>query len=148
MKRIDIKIIIIVATVMMKIMMKWNSIKEILKGAHNDTQHQNSARLRTSAIDCDGVQLTNAKYHMVPISILWYRESWTIHLKCTFETKGERITVSYHPTHHHSHTNFWHVCLLEIAYFNYMECSHNICLQMPSCVTFLTKFFNWNLEFL
>ena len=28
---------------MMKIMMKYNSIKEIVKGAHNGTQYQNSA---------------------------------------------------------------------------------------------------------
>ena len=27
----------------MKIMMKYNSIKEIVTGAHNDTQHQNNA---------------------------------------------------------------------------------------------------------
>ena len=35
--------------------MKKNSIKEIVKGAHNDTQHQNSAHPKTSPIDCDGV---------------------------------------------------------------------------------------------
>ena len=46
---------------------------------------------------------------MVPIYILWYRESWTIQLKYTFETKQERIKVSYHPTNHHGHTNHWSV---------------------------------------
>ena len=30
-----------------------------------------------------------------PISILWYRESWTIQLKYTFETKQKRITLSW-----------------------------------------------------
>ena len=25
-----------------------------------------------NTVDCDGVQLTNARYHMVPIPILWY----------------------------------------------------------------------------
>ena len=60
---------------------------------------------------CNGVQL----------NILWYRKSRTIQLKCTFETKKERITVSYHPTHHHGYTKFWCVCLLERAYFDYFE---------------------------
>ena len=55
--------------------------------------------------------------HMVPISILWYRESRTIQLKCTFAIKQERITVSNPPTHHHGHTNFWCVCLLECSYY-------------------------------
>ena len=59
---------------------------------------------------CD-VQLTNAQCHMVPISTLWYRASWTIQLQCTFETIQEGITVSYHSTHHHGHTNVWYVCL-------------------------------------
>ena len=44
-----------------------------------------------SSIDCEGVQLTNAQCLMVPISILWSRESWTIHLKYTFETKQYHI---------------------------------------------------------
>ena len=39
----------------------------------NDTQHQNNAHPKSSAIDCDGVLLTNAQCHMAPISILWYR---------------------------------------------------------------------------
>ena len=30
---------------------------------------------QTSPVDCDGVHLTNARCHMVPISILRYRES-------------------------------------------------------------------------
>ena len=31
---------------------------------------------KNSPIDCDGVvQLANAQYHIVPLSILWYRES-------------------------------------------------------------------------
>ena len=45
---------------MMKIMTKQNSMKEIVKGAHNNTQHHNSAHPKTSPMDCDGVQLTNA----------------------------------------------------------------------------------------
>ena len=43
MKRMAIKIPIKFTTTMKKIMMKYNSIDEILKGAHNATQHQNSA---------------------------------------------------------------------------------------------------------
>ena len=39
MKRMAIKIPITVTTIMMKIMIKQNSIKEIVKRAHNDTQH-------------------------------------------------------------------------------------------------------------
>ena len=93
----------------MKIMMKYKSLKEIVKGAHNDTQHQNSTHPKISSIDYDGVQLTNGQCHVVPISKLWYSESWTMQLKYTFETKQERITVSYNPTHYHSHTDFWYV---------------------------------------
>ena len=37
----------IITTVMMKIMMKYNSIKEIVTGAPNDTQHQNNAHPKT-----------------------------------------------------------------------------------------------------
>ena len=32
----------------MKAMMKYNSIKEIVKGAHEGTQHQNSAHAKTA----------------------------------------------------------------------------------------------------
>ena len=45
---------------MKKIMMKYNSIKEIVKEAHNDTQHQNNTHPKTSRTDCDGAQLANA----------------------------------------------------------------------------------------
>ena len=55
---------------MLKIMMKKHSIKEIVKGAQNDTQHKNSTRQRASPIDCNVTQLTNAQCHMVPLSIL------------------------------------------------------------------------------
>ena len=61
---------IIVTNVMMKIMTKKNSIKEIVKGAQNDTQHKNSTHPRASPIDCNVTQLTNAQCHMVPLSIL------------------------------------------------------------------------------
>ena len=43
---------------------------------------------------------------MVPISIVWYRESWAMQLKYTFETNQEGIITSYRPTHHHGHTNY------------------------------------------
>ena len=73
---------------MMKIMIRQNSIKEMVKGAPNDTQHKNNAppkknkkttttkkqkqktnkkqtnkqtKKQNSPIDCDGVQLTNAQ---------------------------------------------------------------------------------------
>ena len=46
---------------------------------------------------------------MVPLSILWYRESWTIQLKYTFETRQERIRASYNPTHRHDHAKPWYV---------------------------------------
>ena len=39
------------------------------------------------------MQLTNAQCQTAPISILWYRECWSIQLKCTFETKQERIIL-------------------------------------------------------
>ena len=107
----------------MKIMMKQNSIKEIVNGVHNDTQHQKSSHPKTRPKDCDRAQLTNAQCHMVPISKSWYREPLTI------QTKQERITVSYHPTHHHGHTNKighdifvhtdWSLYAVCLCYFNF-----------------------------
>ena len=47
---------------MMKIMMKYNLIKEIIKEAPNGTQHSNNAHPKKSLIDCVGVQLDNAQY--------------------------------------------------------------------------------------
>ena len=44
---------------MIKIMLKYYSIKEIVTWAPNDILHQNNARPKTSPIDCDGVLLTN-----------------------------------------------------------------------------------------
>ena len=69
----------IVITIIMKIMMKQNTVTEIVRGADDDTQNQNSTP-QNSPIDCDGVQLTNAQWHMVPIVIIWYRESWIYNL--------------------------------------------------------------------
>ena len=86
------------------------------------TPNVRTTRTQYNHIDCDGVQLSNAQCHMVPISILWYRECWTMQLKCTFETKQEIITVSYHQTHQHGH--FWYVCLLERAFL--ITCSYNV----------------------
>ena len=83
---------------------QWHSISE---------QHTPK---NTSPIVCDGVLLTNAQCHIVPISISWYRECWTVQLNCTFETKQVIITASYHLTHQHGHNNFWYVCLLEWAF--------------------------------
>ena len=57
----------------MKLTMKYNFIKGIVKGAHNDTQHPNSTYPDASPMDCDKVQLTNAQCHKVFISISWYR---------------------------------------------------------------------------
>ena len=94
-------------------------IKEIVTGSPNDPKHQNSAHPKHSPIDCDGVLLTNVQCHMVPISILWYRKYWNIQLKCTLETRQERITVSNHSIHQHGQTNFWYVCLLEGLHLNY-----------------------------
>ena len=51
-----------------------NHHDERVKGTDNDIQHQNSAHPKTSPIDCDGVQLSNAQCYMVPICILEYKE--------------------------------------------------------------------------
>ena len=40
-------------------MLKSNTVKEFVKGKHNDTQHQNNPRPKTSPIDCDAAQMTN-----------------------------------------------------------------------------------------
>ena len=41
-----------------------NSIKEIVKGAHNDTQHQNSTHPKNSPIDCDGWPMYNVTWYL------------------------------------------------------------------------------------
>ena len=51
----DHKKAMIVTTIMMKVIMKSNYIKGIVKGAPNATQHHNNANPKTSPIDCDGV---------------------------------------------------------------------------------------------
>ena len=56
---------------MMKIMIKYNSITEILTGAPNDTEHQNNALPKKQSYRLWWVLLTNAQCHIVPISILW-----------------------------------------------------------------------------
>ena len=76
----------------MKVVMKYNSIKETVIVAPNDTQLQSNAHPQISPIDYFGVLLTNVQCQMVPISILWYREYWTVQLKCTLETRQETIT--------------------------------------------------------
>ena len=111
---------------MIEIMMKYNSIKEIVTGAPNDTQHKNNAHPKTSPIDCDGVLLTNVQCHMVPISISWYREYWTIQLIFTLQSRQETLTVLNLPLHQHGHTNFWYLCLLEKVYFNYYIGSYSV----------------------
>ena len=50
-------------------MMKY-SIKEIVTGAPDDTQHQNNVPPKTSPIECDGVLLTKSQCHMVHIHIM------------------------------------------------------------------------------
>ena len=50
-KSIAIKI----PTIVPIILMKWNSIKELVKGTHNDTQCQDNAHPKTRPIDCGGV---------------------------------------------------------------------------------------------
>ena len=81
---------------------------------------------KNSLMDCDGVLLPNIQFHMVPISISWLREYRTIEMKFTLGTRQETITVSNHPIHQNGHTNFWYVCLLERANFNYSVCSYNV----------------------
>ena len=110
------KIPTIITTIMMKIVKSRKQQKENIMTLNTRATHT-----QNSPIYCDGVQLTNAQCHMVPIFILWYRESWTIQLKYTFETKQEKITESYHPTHNHGRNKFWFVCFVERAYFNYFR---------------------------
>ena len=106
------KILVIVPA----IMMIWDTIKEIVRGTLNDTPTPDQRVSRH--IGCDGVQLTtNAHCNMVPISISWNRESWTIQIWYTFETGKGSITVSYHPTHCRGHTKSWYVSLRK-SWFN------------------------------
>ena len=52
---------------MMKIVLKYNSIKEIIKEAPTDTHHENNTHTQNRPIGCDGMPLTNAQCHMVTI---------------------------------------------------------------------------------
>ena len=117
-----IKITMIVTIIMMIIY----SIKELLKGTHNNTQHHNNAHPTSSPVDCDEVQLTNEQCHMVLISILWYRESWTAQLEYTFETKQENKSTDSSNSSSGPHQLLICICLLERAYFNFLECSNMI----------------------
>ena len=48
-------------------MIKWNSIKELVKGTQDDTQHKNNAhQKKTSSIDCDRVQLHSVTWYLHP----------------------------------------------------------------------------------
>ena len=85
----------IVTTIIINIMMKYNSIKYTVTLAPNDTHRENNAHPKNSPIDCDGVLLTNVQCHMVPIPISWYREYWMIQLKCTLETKQDGIGIVF-----------------------------------------------------
>ena len=60
-----IEIPMIVTTIMIKIMMKYNYIKETVTGAPNDTQRQNNAHPKTCPVDCDGVLLTNVQRYFI-----------------------------------------------------------------------------------
>ena len=51
-------------------------------------------------IDCDGVLLTNVPCHMVPTSILWFREYWTTQLKV--HLKPDRKKLQYQIIQHTS----------------------------------------------
>ena len=85
-------------------------VQGISRRTHKETQQQRNAHRQNSPINCDGVQLTNEQCHMIPIlSILHYRTCWTIQFEYTLETQQERITISYHPTYRHGHTNSWFV---------------------------------------
>ena len=60
---------------------------------------------------------------------IWYRESWTILLKYTIETKQGGIAISYYLTYRQGHIQLLIcICLLERAHFSYLECiiCHNI----------------------
>ena len=47
-------------------------------------QQHSSANPKTSRLDYDGVYLTNAQRHMLPISKLWYQESLIMQLKYAY----------------------------------------------------------------
>ena len=54
----------------------------------NDTQQQNNAHPKTNPIDCDGVRLTKAQCHMVPVSIhLWAFFKWNLSVTTTSKIK-------------------------------------------------------------
>ena len=67
------------------------------------------------------VQLTNVQCHMVPISTSWCRESWTIQLKNTIETKQERLAISRYPTHRHCHSDPWYVYVSQKSLFQLLR---------------------------
>ena len=48
-------------------------------------------------------------------------------IEITFETKQKNITLSYHSTHRHDHTNTWYVyvSLKKLISITDLECSYN-----------------------
>ena len=68
---------------MVKITMEWHSIREIVKGEPNDTQHQNNAHQKKRPIDCDWVQLASAQWYLYPYHDIENAEvyNWNLHLK-------------------------------------------------------------------
>ena len=119
-----IKIPVIVAT----IIMKWHSIKELVKGAYNGSQHQNGIHHKTSPIDCDRViKCSCSKSHGTNIHIMWQRIlNYTIEIyNSNWAEKNETIVSSDTLSWSHQFLVCIYICLLGRYYVNYLEYSYN-----------------------
>ena len=117
-----IKIQIIVTT----IMMKDNSINELVKGTLSKPEQRTH---KNSPIDCDGAQLTNAQCHMVTYIHIFI----LINLKYKiwiyiWNQAGKNNSIISANIYIYTYI-YMHVCIYIYisprAYFNYLECGYD-----------------------
>ena len=112
------KIPLIVTTIMMKTMMKYNYTKEIVKGAPNDTQHQDNAHPKPvlSTVMCCCWPMYNVTWYLYPYYDI--ENTGLYKWKYIWNQTGNNSSIKSSNTPAWPH-NFWYVCLLERVYFNY-----------------------------
>ena len=116
-----------VTIIMMKIMMKYNSIKEIVKGAHNGTQCLNSAHpKKQSCGQWWGAADQCTMSHGTLIYIMIYRNlNYTTGIYMWNQAGKNNSIISLNAPSW-PHQLLVCICLLERVYFNYLVCTYDI----------------------
>ena len=105
----------IISMIVTTTMMEPNSVKELVKVAHNDTQHQNSAHPKPSPIDWCSWPMHNVTWYLYPYHNIEDPEpyDWNIYLKPSRKhTVMNTLTLGVYS-------------LIEIIHFSYLVCSNN-----------------------